>query len=121
MRAEIVEKIGGEDRRLALPIGALEDIARVNPAIGEILAALEVEDNPLIVARFDEIKAVLDAAVLWGDEGTSFQEIYEERGLAGAADLARRLLAAAFRDDGEKKARGMGRAKANGNSVRATS
>ena len=98
MRAEMTVDIGGAECRLALPLGGIEDIAKVNQAVGEVAQALQ-----LGIWRMEELKAVWTAGIKYGGSGLKFEDAYESLGLKGCGDIARDLLMKAFEDDSPKK------------------
>jgi len=96
MKAEIEIEVEGERHTLALPIGGLEEIARVNPFLFEVAEALAHPRRPV---KFDELTAVLRAGAKWGGKTITADRIVEAVGLSEAAKIALRLMAAAFADD----------------------
>ena len=98
MRAELSVDIGGAAYRLALPLGGIEDIAKVNPAVGEVAQALQ-----LGIWRMDELKAVWTAGIKYGGSDLKFDDAYEALGLTGCGNVASNLLLKAFEDDSPKK------------------
>lgn len=107
MRAELVEDIAGRRVRLAMPIGALERVAEVNPALEEVRDSFFIAGpTGSRVWHLREVRAVLDAAAEAGGAGLDGGAIIEAIGLTRAVDLARRLINAAFSDDAPKKAAG---------------
>lgn len=94
MKAEIEVEIGGERHTLALPIGGLEEVARVNPYLFEVAQAFERG-----VWKFDELMAVLRAGCKHGGAKITPDKIVESFGLSEASKIALRLMAAAFADD----------------------
>ena len=99
MRAEMTVDIGGAECRLALPLGGIEDIAKVNQAVGEVAQALQ-----LGIWQLAELKAVWTAGLKYGGGGSvTFDDAYEALGLKGCGEVARDLLMKAFEDDSPKK------------------
>ena len=95
MRAEIVVELDGKTHKLAMPIGALEDVAKVNPYPVEVAISLAAGKY-----RLDELQAVLRAGCTWGNAETDATRIIEGEGLKTAARIASDLMKAAFKDDG---------------------
>ena len=98
MRAELSVDIGGAECRLALPLGGIEDIAKINPAVGEVAQALQ-----LGIWQLAELKAVWTAGLKYGGGSVTFDDAYESLGLKGCGEVARDLLMKAFDDDSPKK------------------
>lgn len=94
MRAEIEAQIGGETHKLALPIGGLEEVAKVNPYPVEVWEGLHRR-----IYRLDELIAVLRAGLKYGGSSLKAEAVIEGEGIARAAEIARDLMAAAFADD----------------------
>lgn len=92
MRGQLTVEVGGEEHQLALPIGALEEIAQINPRLEEVYMALKVDVGGARVYHWQELVAVLKAGVKWGKAKTSHGAIIEALGVRPAADLAARLL-----------------------------
>ena len=92
-KPEITIEIDGKRHRLAMPLGALEDVAAVNPALGTVYMGL-------LMASWDlpEVAAVLNAGIRYGSRDITFEAIVEARGIGGAADIARALIEAAWGD-----------------------
>jgi len=106
MRAEIVEEIEGRRVAFRLPIGGLERIAEVNPAIEEVRDSFWVQGpSGSRVWHLRELRAVLDAGAEYGD-GMRSDEVVEAIGLDAARDLALRLMNSAFASSSPKKATG---------------
>jgi len=99
MKAEIEIRAGGAKHTLALPLGALEDIAKVNPVIEQLWQAFT-----LSVYQVDELVAVLAAGLKYGGSELTVEELIDEVGVKQAAAFAADALAAAIRDDAPKKA-----------------
>lgn len=85
MRA-VVAKIGGREIELRLTIAGLEEIARVNPYIGEMAAALDGH------APWDwrEVAAILGATLR--PHEVTLDEALDDLGWARMADLASEIL-----------------------------
>jgi len=98
MRAELMVEISGAEHRLALPLGGIEDIAKVNQAVGEVAQALQ-----LGIWRMDELRAVWTAGIKYGGSSLKFEDAYEALGLKGCGEIARDLVLKAFEDDSPKK------------------
>lgn len=101
MRAEVEIEVEGKAIRLAMPIGGLEMVAIVNPALEEVRDSL-MAAGPMgwRVWRLDELKAVLSAGLRYGAaEGFTAGSLIETLGVTPARDLALRLLNLAFSDD----------------------
>jgi len=94
MRAEIEIEACGGVHTLALPIGGLEEVAKVNPYPVEVWQGLT-----LGVWKLDELRAVLKAGCKWGRAAVTAEQIIEDVGLKAAAKMAADLMAAAFHDD----------------------
>lgn len=103
MRAEIVEEIAGRRVAFRLPIGGLERIAEVNPAIEEVRDSF-YHKGPTgsRVWHLRELVAVLNAGAEYGD-GVGADAVIEAIGLDGARDLALRMMNAAFATSSKKK------------------
>lgn len=93
MHARMTAVVGGRDVSFAMPIGALEEVAEVNPRLGELRGVLVAG-----VWELRELKAVLAAGLKWGGSDATVSEVIEAEGLAGAARIAADLMGAAFRD-----------------------
>lgn len=92
MAAEVQVTIGGEEHTLALPIGGIEEVAKVNPQVEEVWQALHFTLNNTRVYRLDELKAVLTAGCKWGKAKVKPEQIIEELGVRPAADVAAELM-----------------------------
>ncbi len=95
MLAEATTEIDGREVSLKITLGALEQIAKVNPRIGELQAALSMKPT----FELDELKVVIAAGLKAAEETTSAREVIEAMGLTPARNLALRLLNEADRDD----------------------
>lgn len=106
MRAEIVEEINGRRVKFRLPIGGLERIAAVNPALEEVRDSFHAKSvTGSRVWHLKELVAVLDAGAEYGD-GLGAGDVIDALGLDAARDLALRLMNAAFESSAPKKAQG---------------
>jgi hypothetical protein len=94
MRPQIEVEVGGAKQLLSLPIGGLEEIAKVNPQIEELWQALGTT-----LYRLDELQAVLGAALKWGGSRLTAGDVIETAGVKRARLMARDVLGAAIRDD----------------------
>lgn len=117
MRAEIEADCCGGTHTLAMPIGGLEDVAKVNPYPVEVWQGLV-----LGVWKLDELRAVLKAGCKWGKASVTADQIIETEGLTRAAKIAADLMAAAFKDDsGNSNAAAEGETSASASSPAPTS
>lgn len=94
MKAEITVEIKGRKRRLAMPIGACAEVAKVNKYPVELYEALCLGKGSQ-----QEIVAVLDAGAKHGDDGDGGEAIAAAVGWIKAAQIARDLWSAACLDD----------------------
>lgn len=93
MPAEVDVTIKGETYTLALPIGGIEEVAKINQQIEEVWQVLSFTVNRVRLYRFDELKAVLKAGCKWGGvKSVGPGEIIEDLGVRGAANVAAELL-----------------------------
>ncbi|MEO1602253.1 MAG: hypothetical protein AAFU49_17655 [Pseudomonadota bacterium] len=76
-----------------MPIGGLEDVAKVNPYPEELMVALQIGKY-----RLDEVKAVLEAGCVWGKAEVTAGEPIEGLGIKRAAEEALKLWALAHED-----------------------
>lgn len=95
MRASLTELVGGEDVTLALPIGALEDLALHEPKLIALHRRLieGMSDGLKLDAR--DVFATLRAAA--GREAA--ERVVDVLGVVGAAAVAARILTLALADD----------------------
>lgn len=93
-----VNLMGGEFD-LALPIGALEDIARVQPKLEQLYLRVASGDWTL-----QELRAVMEAALKWSDApGVTFAGLVEYEGLARIRIVAVQLFEAAWLSHEDRK------------------
>jgi len=105
-------KVGKLKLTLSMPIAGLEEVGKVNPYPEELWNAFRglpqlLADGTIKVVRqyrVDELKAVLAAALKWGGNSMTAEELIDAIGVTPAADLAEQVMAAALRSDAAKKA-----------------
>jgi hypothetical protein len=90
--------MGGE-HELALPIGALEDIARTQPQLEKLYIRIVGGEWTL-----GEIRAVIDAAIKWSSApGLTFAGLVDYEGLARVKMVAVELFEAAWLSHEDRK------------------
>jgi len=99
MRVDLTREIAGRQLHFALPLGALDRIAEVNPALEEVRDGLALP-GPMgpRVWHLRELRAVIDAAGEAGGDRADFALVYEAIGIEAARALAVELLNRAFTD-----------------------
>lgn len=95
MRAEITRNLCGVETKLAMPIGALEKVAVINPRL-MLLWHSFVETHSW---QYGEIEAIINAGLEAGGSTLRFKHVYDRHGLGFCAVLAADLLAVAFEHD----------------------
>ena len=91
MHPEITVDVDGRKVRLSMPLGGLEQVAKVNPAIAEVAIGLAASSW-----RLDELIAVLQAGLDHGDKSMTAQELIAALKLHGSVKAAIDLMTAAF-------------------------
>lgn len=99
--AEVKTYLDGVQVTLKMPIGALEDVAKVNPELGNVLLGLGVNSH-----RLEEVRAIVDAGFKWGGVSGGFAEYFAEHGYGASIKLASDLMVAAWGPMGEDGAPG---------------
>lgn len=93
MAARLKINTMGDEVTLAMPIGALEDIAKHDPRLGELrhrLAINMVDDVPRW--KWADIKAVLGVALTAGGSNKAADDIIEHEGADKCAAICGALL-----------------------------
>lgn len=94
MRAEVTVTELGASHTLAMPLAALEEVEPVNPYPVELSQAFEHG-----VYKTSELRAVLAAALKHGKAKIGAAELIDGVGIKRAAEIARDVMLAAFKDD----------------------
>lgn len=104
-------EVGGKRHRLACPIGFIEDVAKIDPRLGEL--AVRMAQNKW---SHDEVTGILESGIRHGECDLTVAGLYDEKGLAECVMLATQLLVEAFgdADEGEPKAAAKKRSSASG-------
>lgn len=103
MKSEVRLTLAGEERLLACPLGAIEEIARVEPKLRQAL-----DDLANGTWSFRLVRVVLSVTLRAGHEAEgrsgdplTADQVIEEDGLAAAAIAARLALGTAFFREGD--------------------
>lgn len=91
MRPEIEIEVGGKTVRLAIPLGAVEEVAKLNPNLGEIANELQSGKLP-----WPMVRKIVETGLKWGDKETTIDAVYAEHGVVGMTLIAADLLIAAW-------------------------
>lgn len=91
MKPEIEVEIDGRKVRLALPLGGIDDIAKLNPNLGELAEDLRSSRLP-----WDQIKRIVAIGIKYGDKDVSIDDLYAWHGAVGMCIIAIELLGAAW-------------------------
>lgn len=84
-------ELGGRHVRLAMPLGAIEEVAAIDDQLGELAARLSSK-----AWRWSEAAGIVRIGLKHGESGVTLEEVVAERGTTGVVLLALQLLSTSW-------------------------